>query len=126
MTKRIDFDAARVARREALGAGPTLVVGGGEFELPVELPFEIAERFAELAALQQSESEVEGDDEAQAARMSNLTRLTSQLVETLLGTEANAAFCKERPSLSDITFIVEAVTQAYGFGSSGESPASPA
>lgn len=44
--RTIDLDAARVARAEETGGTFDVVLGGETFELPAEMPLEVATRFS--------------------------------------------------------------------------------
>lgn len=114
---RIDLDAARAARRESKGEASSIVLGGKEYVLPVELPFEVAEYLGEVAVSANGGE----DDPAYAGKVA---KAVNRAVEAMLGPEAYAAFKAERPSLEDLTLLVEEVVKAYGFADVGESEAS--
>jgi hypothetical protein len=94
---RIDLDAAKAARREARGEGPTVVFGAKEFTLDAEVPFEVTEHLAE-------------------------GRIT-QAVNLLLG-EAHEDFMASKPSVEDLMTLFEQLTTAYGLESLGNGQAS--
>ncbi len=104
----VDLDAAKAARREAKGEGPTVVFGGETFTLPVEMPFEIVE---ELGRLQSA-----GEDGALAGQA------VLSVVRLLLG-EQYKAFMAHRPSMDDLTELANGAMREYGTGR-GESLAS--
>ena len=91
---RIDLDAAKRARK-----GETVVVefGGREFELPPEPPFEVAPKA------------VEGDIDG--------------MVRAMLGDQYDD-FMACKPSLMDVTTLLEQAFELYGFSDMGESLAS--
>jgi hypothetical protein len=86
----LDLDAARAARSEAQGEAPSILFGGTTFDLPVELPWEIAEAAA-------------AGDGAGALRA----------IELLLG-DRWAEFKALKPSLADVMVIVEGLGEIYG------------
>jgi hypothetical protein len=57
-TRRLDLDAARAARVEKLGPAPVVVVGGEEYELPLELPGAVVTAFGMV--MRGDVSEIEG------------------------------------------------------------------
>lgn len=105
---RIDLDAARAARAEAAGEGPVVVFGGGDFPLPPEMPFSVAESLATLNEMSTS---------AKAAEM-------QAIFKALLG-ENYESFMAQSPSLEDMLALIEGLGQAYGLEDVGESEASP-
>jgi hypothetical protein len=82
-----DLDAARAARREALGEAPEFVFGGRTYTLPVELSY--------TAAL----SMYRGDLEAGLAE--------------ILGQESYEEFIQEKPSLEDISALGQWISETY-------------
>lgn len=108
---KINLDAARAARREAEQEAPIVTLGGKDYELPVELPFEVAEHFAALAIAKERK-----DEAAMAAGV-------IQVVKSLLGDHFDS-FMKSRPSIDDLLALVEGLTEAYGVEDVGESQAS--
>lgn len=119
MAERIDLDAARVARREAAGEGPVVVIGGEDLPLAAEVPFEVVELIT-LMALNESKEDVEQTPAEQAADQSEQTARVTAVVKALLG-EHYEKFKAQRPSVQDYTFLMEGVMRSYGFASTGES-----
>lgn len=107
--KTIDLDSIRAARREALGAGPTILFGGVEFELPVEMPFAVIEAFGRMQA---------GDDEKNL----EATLAMMDIARALFG-DRYQEFMALGPSNNDVTSILEHISDAYGTDA-GESQAS--
>jgi len=103
----IDLDAARAARREARGEAPTVTFGGETFALPVELPFEIAEVGQRLNA---------------ATTSTDVAEAMHDAMRMLLADDYDR-FMALRPSLQDLTALVEGIPGEYGI-STGESRAS--
>jgi hypothetical protein len=93
----IDLDAARAARAEAAGDPVTLTFGGETYTLPVELPADFA-----LYAME---------------------RDLRSAVMALLDDDADAFFAW-RPSMDDLTALVEHAMKVYGVDQGG-SKASP-
>lgn len=111
MGTKIDLDAMRAARMEAQGEEvPSVVFNGTTFDLPAELPFAVVEATVRL----QRASET--DDNAAAAEV------VSDVAKALFG-ERFKEFLDMKPSMNDVTALLEGVAPAYGT-SSGESPAS--
>lgn len=102
---RLDLDAARKARAEALGEPLVIVFGGEEFTLPAEKPYD----FAILLARGQA----------------------TDAIESLFAPDDAVRFWKrdkppaERPSLPDVRALLDAVTDHFGAQDPGESAASP-
>lgn len=94
----VDLDAKRAARREARGEPIVLVFGGEDFELPVELPFDVLEALPALASGAQAET----------------AGAFIALVRSLLGDEAFTRFVAHRPSLDDFVELADAAFTAYG------------
>lgn len=113
MSNKIDLDAARAARRETSGTGPTATLGGEEFVFPVEVPFAAAQILGDVATAQEA-----GD-------VAKVMGAVVSFLEALLGPEDYARFREHRPSLQDLMSLIEGLSKAYGFGDPGESPASP-
>lgn len=108
---RIDLDAARAARREATQEAPVIALGGQDFVLPIELPFEVADLLGQMAVAKER-----GDQGGQAVAVVQMVRL-------LLG-EGFDEFMKQNPSLDDLLALMDGMTRAYGVEDAGESPAS--
>jgi len=87
----IDMDAARKARSEAKGVKPTVKFGGKVFELPLELPFEVAE----------------------AATSSN-TNSMFEAIKVLVGTDQWKQFQDLGISIDDVGFLLENIAEIYG------------
>lgn len=96
MGRVIDLDAARLARAEAQGEAPVIKFAGKEWQLPLELPWEIAEAAAS------------GD--ATAALRG---------IATLLG-DRWEEFKSHQPTLADIVVITQHVGELYGAGDQGK------
>jgi hypothetical protein len=94
--RTIDLDAAAAARAEAQGEPVTLIFRESEFTLPVEMPADFALH-------------------AQAERL-------RESVSALIGEKAEEFFAL-RPSIEDITELVNAAARIYGV-SPGEAAAS--
>lgn len=97
--KKLNLDAARAARREAMGETPSFVFGGREFALPAELPFAVVLDMREL-------SSADGDTAAQAAAIASV-------VKHLLGDEHDA-FMALSPSIEDLEALIDGVLPEYG------------
>lgn len=95
---KIDLDAAKAARREATEEPPTIVFGGTEFVLPVELPYEVAESLASF---------VDSPNDQKSVALADVAR-------SFLGDYA-ADFMRLRPSIKDLLELVNGVMKAYGF-----------
>lgn len=95
MARVIDLDAARLAREEVQGAAPVIRFAGQDWQLPRELPFEIAEAAAS------------GD--ATAALKG---------IQILLGSRWEE-FKACGPTLGDIVVIVQGIGELYGVGDPG-------
>lgn len=102
---RIDLDAARKARAEALGEPLVVVFGGEEFTLPAEKPFDFALNLAYGRVPEAVESLLDPDD---------VTRFFKR--------DRPVA---ERPTMPDILALIDGVAEHFGGDDSGESPASP-
>ena len=107
---KIDLDAAKAARREANGEAPTVVFGGKEYELPVELPFEVATSMAGL------------DEESIKADPSLVGEKINAVVSILFGTSVEE-FMGGAPSMNDLMALIEGLSGVYGLDA-GESQAS--
>ena len=97
----INLDEARVARREEAKDAPTLKFGGTEYELPVELPLETVEALGGLAKA--------GLDSDGAA----VTAALLATVRSLVGSRFDE-FMEDKPSLLDLTSLVEGIASEYG------------
>lgn len=93
---RIDLDAARAARAEALADAPILVIGGKDYTLPVEVPY----RFAELLARIQHANEQESAE------------LIGDSLRILFG-DAYEEVSKQM-SIADIGALFDQIGKAYG------------
>lgn len=93
-----DLDKARAARREKLGEGPKVVIGGEEYELAVEMPYDVLEAMRGMA--------------------NELTAPTAivDTVKALLGEEGHKAFLalKPPPTVDDCMELVDALMGEYG------------
>lgn len=94
---RIDLDAAKAARREARGEGPTVVFAGEEFTLESEVPFAATEHLAEGRV--------------------------SEAVKLLLG-DRHEQFMALGPSVEDLMTLFEQMTTVYGLETLGNGQAS--
>lgn len=97
----IDLDAARAARAEISGEAPIVSFGGQQFRLPNEMPFDFA------ALLQEGK--------------------IADAIRYLLDDQADAFFAI-KPSVPDMMFFAEALTDVYGMspgGSVASSASSP-
>jgi hypothetical protein len=101
MSRSIDLNAARraraAARAEALNEPVVISIGDEQFTLPVELPMDAASALA--------------------------TGSIDAFLVAVLG-DGIESFLAQRPSIDDITFVVEGIAAAYGFANPGESQAS--
>lgn len=102
---RIDLDAARRARAEALGEPLVVVFGGEEFVLPIEKPFDFTMYLARGFVYESIGALLAPEDEARFWRRDRPP--------------------SERPTLDDVNVLLEAVADHFGAASPGESPASP-
>lgn len=102
---RVDLDAARKARAEALGEPLVVVFGGEEFTLPAEKPFDFTMYLARGYVYEAIDSLFAPDD---VARFWRRDRPPS-----------------ERPATPDVSALLEAVAEHFGAETPGESPASP-
>jgi hypothetical protein len=82
-----DLDAARAARREALGDAPEFTFGGNDYKLPVEMSYPAA------MALQAQD-------------------VDAGLVH-LLGAENYDRFMEEQPSPEDVVALIEWIAEEY-------------
>lgn len=89
-----DLDAKRAARREALGDPKVITWAGVDWELPVELPYEVLEQHRLLTL---------GDLGAVVG-----------IVKALLGDEWDAFVAAKRPSMQDCDELVGAMLKLYG------------
>lgn len=90
----IDLDSARAARREAGKKGPVVKVEGKQYELPIEMPYEVLEAFRLL-----------GNQDTAAAAM-------PAIAEALLGKH----YGKLRGILSvdDLEVLTQGLIEEYG------------
>lgn len=110
----INLDELRAARREANAEPIVFILSGERFQLPVELPFEAAEKLADMAST---------DDDPDAVRR-QLTAIVG-LMKALLGSDWDRFLALDpKPSMKDIEAIADKVLSTYGVDS-GNSPASP-
>ena len=93
MSRVLDLDAARAARKEAQKEAPVIKFKGKEFPLPVELPWEVAE----TAAVGDASSALKA-------------------IELLIGSQWKE-FKKLNPSVADVMVIVEGIGDIYGVSS---------
>jgi hypothetical protein len=107
----VDLDAAATARREVKKDAPEVKFKGETFSLPVELPYDVPEALAEVAAATERK-----DDNA-------ITVAISYALTALLGDDY-AKFRELKPSMEDVQALLEGVLGEYGFASPGEAPAS--
>lgn len=103
----IDLDAARAARTEVTKEAPTVLFGGVEFSLPVEVPFGV---FVHLGTMR---DDPEGDG----------ANAMKGLIDALFG-ERSQEFIDLGPSLEDIKDLLEGALEAYGMETLGEASAS--
>lgn len=106
----IDLDAAKSARREAMGTAPSVTFGGREFGLPPELPFPVVLLLADLA-----EAQGAGDIRTAAG-------VIAKIIRAILG-ESFDAFMEAGPSLADLEEMLRQLMAEYGV-TPGEAPAS--
>lgn len=97
VSRVLDLDEARAARAEKNGPAPVLRFAGKDWELPLEMPADVALH-------------------AQAERIRDA-------VEALLGDQADE-FMALRPSLPDLLELFGAISTVYGV-KPGEAKASP-
>lgn len=95
---RIDLDARRAARREALGEPIVVVLEGEEFVLPVEMPVALLGLVSDLGGL---------DTDAEKAAA------VYPLAQALLGPEAWNRLLAVRPSIDDLLEIVDVAMEQY-------------
>lgn len=98
----VDLDAARAARREAKGEGPTVKFGGHEMVLDPEVPYGVLE---EVVAIQRAPK----DSDERVLGLGRVARL-------LLGDENAEALFAGRPSVEDLDALIEGVLREYGLG----------
>lgn len=110
----INLDEARAARREAEGKAPDpIVFGGQEFVMPVELPVEAINWMVRLADLSGKKNNGIAIKEA-----------LEGVIRGLLTDDDLGRFMSLKPSIEDLTAVVEGVPAEYGFEDVGESQAS--
>jgi hypothetical protein len=107
----VDLDAAAIARREAKKVGPSVKFKRKTFKLPVELPYDVPEALAEVAA-------------ATARKDDNAITVAISLVLRALLTDDYEAFRELKPSMDDVQALIQGVLGEYGFQNPGEAPAS--
>ena len=117
VTRRIDLDAARAARRDARRerAGedapltPVLVLNGEDLPLAEELPLSCLTAFGELVALR----DVKAGDEVDVSAIAGLEAATAEL----FGPEVFARVKAGPPAMSveDLMFLLEQAMELYGF-----------
>ena len=105
MSKEINLDAARAARRETLGESPCVVFGGKKFDLEPELPFALVDALLDA-----------GDDEIAKVV------IVKAMAQAMFGKKYDA-FMKLNPTMPDIQELVIQITPLYGL-TLGESSAS--
>lgn len=110
---KIDLDAARAARREAAKEVPSVVIGGKEIALPVEMPYGVSEAMVGF-----DEKDIKKNPQAIKAVAENILR-------ALLGDDYDT-FLAARPSVEDLVALIGAIPEIYGVESLGESQASAA
>jgi hypothetical protein len=93
----IDLDAARAARAEALKdqEAPTAVFRGEQFTLPLELPFGVFLRMAEVR-----------EDPEQSLEV------LRSVIDTIFGEDAGR-FLALGPSMDDMLALIEALMSSY-------------
>lgn len=101
---RIDLDAARRARAEAVGEPLVVVFGGEEFTLPAEKPFDFSMYLARGFVYEAIDALLAPDDVARFWRRDRPPA--------------------ERPTLDDVTALLDGVAEHFGSKDQGESLAS--
>ncbi len=96
--RHIDLDAARRARHEVKGTHLTVVLGGQQFTLPSEAPWEFVEHIYRGKVVES--------------------------LQLLFGDEQWTAFRAAGPSRDDINELTDQIFDLYGLGTAGEPPAS--
>lgn len=116
-----DIDAARAARREAIGKGPEVTFGGQTYELATELSLEVMEALGPIVEAQKLGAE--GGPE--------MIRATLGFLRVLLGDEVYAAFraLDPPPTLQDMNVLIgtadtPGILADYGLQNPGESQGS--
>lgn len=94
----IDLDSQRAARQEKTGKGPLVKLGGKDYDLPSELPYEVAKKMAMISST--------SDD------IEKLTALDGVLEELFGGRVGE--FKKENPTIPDVEYFIANVLKAYG------------
>lgn len=102
---RIDLDAARKARAEKTDGPLVVVFGGEEFTLPAEKPFDFSMYLARGYVYEAIDSLFAEDEAARFWRRDKPP--------------------KERPTVEDVTEMLDGVAAYFGADSPGESEASP-
>ena len=103
----LDLDAARAARREALGETPQIRLGGVTYDLPVEIPYRVAELMVEVSTKSEAES----------------GSVISDIIRILFGDRTDEFMAQA--SVQDVGVLFERLVALYGVGP-GESKASGA
>lgn len=120
--RTIDLDQARAARSEVQDRGVNVVFGRESFVLPPELPIGVVETAASLAEAQNRHRAARGA--ARSAMEMEMGRLMISLLrDHLLGPGDWERFSAHRPSVSDLTVLINEVFKLYGTDL-GESQAS--
>lgn len=104
---KIDGNALRAARREALGEKVTYTLGGASVEFPSELPLTVVDLNAQAV-------DEKWDD----------ARYYRSLFLEILGAEQWDRLWAEKPSLADLSDAWQALLNTYAVGP-GESNSSP-
>lgn len=97
----IDLNKQRAARREGKGEAPVVVIGDGNFTLPVEMPFETVEAIARVQVAQET---------------GNTTAMHMAILDTLrvlFGPQYDA-FMATQPSVEDLSALMDGVLAEYG------------
>lgn len=108
----IDLDRARAARREGKGEPPTVTFGGETFNLPVELPFQVAVSLNEVTTA----TDAKDNAAANAALLDAVRAMFGDRFE---------AFMAKGPSGDDLTELMNGLAEQYGV-TEGEPQASAA
>jgi len=110
MPKNIDLDEGRAERREALGEAPTVTLMGKVFNLPVEMPLDIADHMVTLS------------DSMKKKDGSETTRALFKIMHSMLEDQYDA-FLALHPAAPDLGKFVAGIPDIYGLevGESGAS-----
>lgn len=120
--RTINLDQARAARAEAEDAGVVVKFAGQDFTLPPELPIGVVETAATLGDVQDRHKAARGAARA-VIEMEMARVMLSLLRDHLLGPEEWDRFYAARPSIGDLTELLNQVFTIYGTDL-GESQAS--